>query len=145
MAAMRCHVQADFVYMDAPNEATGAPDDGVQMYYPNLSYFEWSGIFPHRLPSNLWNRNSSGQKTKRNLFDAAEAVLRVIDSKGPFDGILGFSQVFICLLEAESQTRSLMNRVGSLYGNSHRPLEASSTAERFAAPQICDIDQWHPS
>jgi hypothetical protein len=41
MAALQCHVHADFIFMDAPYEATGPPDEGIQMYYPNLSYFEW--------------------------------------------------------------------------------------------------------
>ena len=41
MAAMAHHVNADFVFIDAPHAAGGPPDQGVQTFYPKMSYFEW--------------------------------------------------------------------------------------------------------
>ena len=41
MAALRCHVKADFEYLTAPFPATGPPDKGIQQFYPEQDYFEW--------------------------------------------------------------------------------------------------------
>jgi hypothetical protein len=41
MASLQCHVSADFVFINAPFPATGEPDEGIQTYYPNMSYYEW--------------------------------------------------------------------------------------------------------
>mmetsp|Transcript_8478 Transcript_8478/g.12643 ORF Transcript_8478/g.12643 Transcript_8478/m.12643 type:complete len:230 (+) Transcript_8478:79-768(+) len=76
MAAMRCHVDADFVYMDGPFEATGPPDSGVRIFYPNLPYYEWYSL------------SYSQEAISRSM----ELILKELRENGPYDGILGFSQ-----------------------------------------------------
>mmetsp|Transcript_22062 Transcript_22062/g.37356 ORF Transcript_22062/g.37356 Transcript_22062/m.37356 type:complete len:246 (+) Transcript_22062:19-756(+) len=73
MASLKYHVQADFVYVDAPFPASGPPQDVVAQFYPNLPYFEWLSGVPE---------------------EGLNWLLEYLSNKenGSFDGILGFSQ-----------------------------------------------------
>jgi hypothetical protein len=41
MAAFKCHVDADYEFLDGLFPAIGPPDPGVLQFYPNMPYFEW--------------------------------------------------------------------------------------------------------
>lgn len=77
-AALRHHLpNVEFVFLDGTFPAVGPLDPAVEMIYKNMECFEWASL------------GSDGIAT------AAESVRRVvtfIDSHGPFDGLLGFSQ-----------------------------------------------------
>jgi hypothetical protein len=94
MAAMQCHIQADFIFMDAPYKATGEPDEGIKTFYPGLSYYEWYKDYLSYLHDGveyLFRNPPSGHR--RSLSDSTLEVLKMIEQRGPIDGILGFSQV----------------------------------------------------
>lgn len=68
-------IQCDFI--DAPYEAEGPPDEGVQTFYPDMDYFEWI-------------KHSSGQA--EGIDEGIELIIKHLTTKGPYDGVLGFSQ-----------------------------------------------------
>lgn len=74
MASLKYHVEADFVFIDGPFEATGPPQQIVTQYYPNLPYYEWQS-------------ENTGEGLKWLLDYLTN------EENGSFDGILGFSQV----------------------------------------------------
>ena len=74
MASFRYHVNAEFVYIDAPFKATGPPQAVVSQFYPNLPYYEWQSENPQE--GLDWLLDYLGDP-----------------NNGTFDGILGFSQV----------------------------------------------------
>mgnify|MGYP003386331262 FL=1 len=74
MASLKYHVEADFVFINGPFEATGPPQQVITQYYPNLPYYEWQS-------------ENSGEGLKWLLEYLTN------EENGSFDGILGFSQV----------------------------------------------------
>lgn len=97
MAAMRCHVFANFEYITAPFPATGDPDRGIQQYYPDKDYYEWYSfhIKSYDTHTSLQTRYTLDKGDDRNwqISQSVDRVMSEVAMNGPFDGILGFSQV----------------------------------------------------
>jgi hypothetical protein len=91
-AALRNNISIDCTFIDAPFVAQGDPSVGIGLFYPNHKYYEW--LYSQDTLDNL---NNNCIKSIRNSGDVAEALLLLLEFikfHGPFDGILGFSQVF---------------------------------------------------
>jgi len=90
MGAWRGNMKdVDWVYVDAPYSATGPPDEGIAMFYPDRDYFEWF------LREDRDNKPTSEEHKKlapTGLEQSYKKVLKILRDEGPFDGILGFSQ-----------------------------------------------------
>jgi Serine hydrolase (FSH1) len=90
MAAFKYNVGLDTSFVTAPFPATGPPDPGIAMFYPNHDYFEWV----------------VSKETMEGLHTSMELIADYISQNGPFDAILGFSQ------GAAMATRVVLKRLG---------------------------------
>lgn len=96
-AAMRAHTDMEMVFLTAPHAAVGEPDPGIAMFYPDEPYFEW---FLRPPPKAV--RDDEDEDARANtqvsasllagLDESIEAIIEALRTRGPFDGILGFSQ-----------------------------------------------------
>lgn len=73
-SALRHHCNLDGTFLDAPYVATGAPDEGIAMFYTDQPYYEW---ITSTDPDNI--QCSIG------------LILHALDN-GHYDGLFGFSQ-----------------------------------------------------
>ena len=77
----------DAVLLTAPYPAEGLPDTGIAEFYKSFEYFEW---FYKRVD------HSDGENNSVNILLGLETsvcqIVEYINERGPFDGILGFSQ-----------------------------------------------------
>jgi hypothetical protein len=73
----------DIVYIDAPNAASGPIPDEVVLAFPGRPYYEW------------WNaQRAAGGEWRYDGWHASLAQLAdACKLHGPFDGVMGFSQV----------------------------------------------------
>jgi hypothetical protein len=89
-AFFRANVDIDCVFVDAPLKAVGDPDETIILFFPDGNYFEW-----YRDPSSTTHDDPISKAQKIVLYDGLEAslemVLKTLQEKGPFDGLLGFS------------------------------------------------------
>ena len=78
----------EFHVMDAPHPASGPVPPDVLAFFPDVPYREWWNATERADP------DGSGRKTMTyvGLEESLERVKREFDERGPFDGVLGFSQ-----------------------------------------------------
>ena len=78
----------EFHVMDAPHPASGPVPPDVLAFFPDVPYREWWNATERADP------DASGRKTMTyvGLEGSLERVEREFDERGPFDGVLGFSQ-----------------------------------------------------
>ena len=76
------YLQAEFRCMDAPQDASGPPQEDIKKFFPGQRYFEW------------WDAVDDGEGGKRyeNYSDSVEAFTKVLREQGPFEAAFGFSQ-----------------------------------------------------
>ncbi|KAI8110810.1 hypothetical protein M9434_004384 [Picochlorum sp. BPE23] len=74
---------AEIVFIDAPNVASGPIPNDVVAAFPNTSYYEWW---------NATQREEDGQWDYVNADRSLEYIERVWNEHHGFDGIVGFSQ-----------------------------------------------------
>jgi predicted esterase len=71
--------RAEFVFVDAPHAARGKAEPIVEQLFPGEPLFEW------------WNKNDE-TGAYEGLGATIDSVERACAERGPFDGVLGFSQ-----------------------------------------------------
>jgi pimeloyl-ACP methyl ester carboxylesterase len=78
----------EFHVMDAPHPASGPVPPDVLAFFPDVPYREWWNATERADP------DGSGRKTMTyvGLEESLARVKREFDERGPFDGVLGFSQ-----------------------------------------------------
>jgi hypothetical protein len=79
-ASLRHHTGLDCAFIDAPWPANGPPDPMIAQIYSSCSFFEW------------YNRTDDKVATLNQMNTSLQYLLSYIEKKGPFDGILSFSQ-----------------------------------------------------
>lgn len=81
MGAFQANItKATYVFLDAPHPATGDPDPGIGMFYPDRPYYEW------------FYRSDDNEQGCEGLEVSMKRLNEYIAAEGPFDGLLGFSQ-----------------------------------------------------
>lgn len=80
---LREECNAEIVFIDAPNAASGPIPNDVVAAFPNTSYYEWW---------NATQREEDGQWEYVNADKSLEYIERVWNEHHGFDGIVGFSQ-----------------------------------------------------
>ena len=107
MGALQAHVtSANYVFLDAPYPARGDPDPGIALFYADRPYYEW---FYRNDDGNGGSGVSDATITYEGLEDSVQRLLGYIDTHGPFDGLLGFSQgasMVTRVLKIQQQTRA---------------------------------------
>ena len=108
-AAMQYHTDLEMVFLTAPFAAVGEPDEGIATFYPDLPYFEW---FIRNQEQTLPQRAVSDEKESVGDNDVVDVqgnpratvaryggldvsismIVEALQTQGPFDGLLGFSQ-----------------------------------------------------
>jgi hypothetical protein len=120
MKAFNDAVNIECQYINAPFVAVGPPDELISMFYPSASYsyYEW-----------YLDENNN------DIQSSIDALLLEIETNGPYDGLLGFSQgaemcTRLCLEIQEKQIKSNITQViliGGVYpGHRVRSLLPSS-------------------
>jgi predicted esterase len=90
MAAMQGNTSLDCTFVTAPHAATGPPDPGIEMFYPDYAYFEW-----FLREECVEAEGGSGKRVERikGMEESMEMLIKMLHEASPrFDGILGFSQ-----------------------------------------------------
>lgn len=90
-AALRNNISIDCTFVDAPFIAQGEPSPGIDLFYPNHKYYEW--LYSEDTLDNLHNNSVKSTRNSGNVEESLILLLEFIKFHGPFDGILGFSQV----------------------------------------------------
>lgn len=92
MAALQANTTMDCVYIDAPFPGRGDPDKGIALFYPDRPYYEWF----YRAKKSDANESSTSNLKASDIYENLEESIKFlknhIESNGPYDGILGFSQ-----------------------------------------------------
>ena len=95
-AAMRAHTDMELVFITAPHAAVGEPDPGIAMFYPDEPYFEWFLRSPPASAEDEDEEARANPQASASLYtgldESIEAIIEALRTRGPFDGVLGFSQ-----------------------------------------------------
>lgn len=92
MAALQSNTTMDCVFIDAPFPGRGDPDSGIGLFYPDRSYFEWFYKIEKTNVDVATASNLKASDIYENLEESMKFLKKHIESKGPYDGLLGFSQ-----------------------------------------------------
>jgi predicted esterase len=92
MASLQANTTMDCVFIDAPFPGRGDPDQGIALFYPDRPYYEWF----YRVKKIDANESSASNLKASDIYENLEESIKFlknhIESNGPYDGLLGFSQ-----------------------------------------------------
>jgi predicted esterase len=92
MASLQANTTMDCVFIDAPFPGRGDPDKGIALFYPDHPYYEWF----YRAKKSDANESSASNLKASDIYENLEESIKFlknhIESNGPYDGLLGFSQ-----------------------------------------------------
>ena len=92
MASLQANTTMDCVFIDAPFPGRGDPDKGIALFYPDRPYYEWF----YRAKQDDANDSSASNLKASDIYENLEESIKFlknhIESNGPYDGLLGFSQ-----------------------------------------------------
>jgi predicted esterase len=90
MAALQANITIECLFIDAPFPGKGEPDKGIALFYPDRPYYEW--FYRNRLIKEVENEPKSVTTIYENLEESMKYLTDHLESNGPYDGLLGFSQ-----------------------------------------------------
>lgn len=125
-AALRYHTDIECMFIDAPYLSLEDPDPGIQMFYPNRSYYEWY------LRNNETNLHEGVEKSIESL----ESLLKT----NSIDGILGFSQgtamaTILLQLQMKNKSTSFI-KFAILIGGIDPPHELHECSPHITIPSL---------
>lgn len=88
MAALQANVNIECTFIDAPFPGKGEPDKGIAFFYPDRPYYEW--FYRNRRKEGIESKSST--VIYENLEESMKYLTDYLESNGPYDGLLGFSQ-----------------------------------------------------
>ena len=118
MAALQSNTTMDCVFIDAPFPSRGDPDSGIGLFYPDRSYFEWFYKIEKTNANEATASNLKASDIYENLEESMLFLKKHIESKGPYDGLLGFSQgasmvTRLAKIQEETNSNSLVSSKSS--------------------------------
>jgi predicted esterase len=90
MAALQANVTIECLFINAPFPGKGEPDKGIAFFYPDRPYYEW--YYRNPLSKEVEHEPKSLTTIYENLEESMKYLTDHLESKGPYDGLLGFSQ-----------------------------------------------------
>ena len=90
MAALQANTAMKCIFIDAPFPGRGKPDEGIAMFYPDRPYYEW--FYRTKVVETPDAVKSDRFVGYDNMEESMKYLANYIESSGPYDGLLGFSQ-----------------------------------------------------
>lgn len=88
MATLQRSIGIDCVFLNAPFEMDPVLDPTIVRYFPDQTYYTW---FKYDY-SNLQAFKDCDPELEMSFNQSIELIIQTFYDKGPFDGIIGFSQ-----------------------------------------------------
>lgn len=97
MAALQANTSMNCVFIDAPFPGRGDPDRGIALFYPDRPYYEWfyrskKVVTASEDTETLNSKYPKASAKYENLDESIKFLINHLETHGPYDGILGFSQ-----------------------------------------------------
>ena len=112
MAALQANTDMECLFIDAPFPGRGEPDKGIAIFYPDRPYYEW--FYRTKVAEISDNIKTNSFAGYDNLEESMNYLKDYLESNGPYDGLLGFSQGASMVTRLVNQEEELMRSSSSV-------------------------------